>query len=100
MSDVVVCSTGAPQGMVLFHFLFTLYTLYTHQTSDNSCHLQKFCDDTALISCVSQGDNLEYMEVIANFVDWCGRNHLDISASKTKEMVVDFHERLRLQQSY
>ena len=31
-SDVVVCSTGAPQGTVLSPFLFTLYTSDTFRT--------------------------------------------------------------------
>ncbi|XP_070710531.1 piggyBac transposable element-derived protein 4-like [Pempheris klunzingeri] len=31
--------------------------------------------------------------VITDFVDWCGRNNLLVNASKTKEMVVDFHKK-------
>ncbi|KAI3363481.1 hypothetical protein L3Q82_012090 [Scortum barcoo] len=54
VSDVVVCSTGPPQG--------------------------------------TRGTNCEYRKVIMDmdFVDWCELNHLQINASKTKEMVVDF----------
>lgn len=34
-----------------------------------------------------------YSGVIADFVDWCGMNHLHINASKTKELVIDFHRK-------
>ncbi|KAI3352135.1 hypothetical protein L3Q82_020942, partial [Scortum barcoo] len=67
VSDVVVCSTGAPQGTVLSPFLFTLYT-----------------------SDFTQGNDCEYRKVIMDFVNWCELNHLQVNASKTKEMVIDF----------
>ncbi|TWW55772.1 hypothetical protein D4764_09G0008220 [Takifugu flavidus] len=60
-SDVVVCSTGAPQGTVLSPFLFTLYTSDFSHNSD-SCHLQKFSNDTAIVGRVSEGNDLEYRE--------------------------------------
>ncbi|TWW61172.1 putative RNA-directed DNA polymerase from transposon BS [Takifugu flavidus] len=88
-SDVVVCSTGAPQGTVLSPFLFTLYTSDFSHNSD-SCHLQKFSDHTAIIGRVSEGNELEYREVITNVVAWCELNHLRINTSKTKEVVIDF----------
>ncbi|TWW77998.1 putative RNA-directed DNA polymerase from transposon BS [Takifugu flavidus] len=88
-SEVVVCSTGAPQGTVLSPFLFTLYTSDFSHNSD-SCHLQKFSDDTAIVGRVSEGNELEYREVITNFVAWCELNHLRINTSKTKEVVIDF----------
>ncbi|TWW58076.1 hypothetical protein D4764_07G0007950 [Takifugu flavidus] len=60
-SDVVVCSTGAPQGTVLSPFLLTLYTSDFSHNSD-SCHLQKFSDDTAIAGRVSEGNELEDRE--------------------------------------
>ncbi|KAI3364700.1 hypothetical protein L3Q82_011486, partial [Scortum barcoo] len=48
--------------------------------------------DTAIVGCVSEGNDCEYRKVIMDFimVDWCELNHLQVNASKTKEMVIDF----------
>ena len=40
------------------------------------------------------GNDCEYRKVIMDFVDWCEKNHLQMNASKTKEMMVDFHRKL------
>ena len=59
VSDTVVSNTGAPQGTVLSSFLFTLYTTdFSYQTK--SCHLQKFSDDSAVVGCISKGEQAEY----------------------------------------
>ncbi|KAI3363852.1 hypothetical protein L3Q82_001458 [Scortum barcoo] len=71
--------------------LFTLYTSdFTYST--DSCHLQKFSDDTAIVGCVSEGNDCEYRKVIVDFVDWCELNHLQVNASKTKEMVIELQQ--------
>ncbi|KAI4897971.1 hypothetical protein NFI96_009241, partial [Prochilodus magdalenae] len=88
-SDRVVCSTGAPQGIVLAPFLFTLYTV-DFKYSSASCHLQKFSDDSAIVGLISNGNDREYRELTKDFVKWCQRNCLQINAGKTKELVVDF----------
>ncbi|KAI4896520.1 hypothetical protein NFI96_029536, partial [Prochilodus magdalenae] len=48
VSDVAMCSTGAPQGTVLAPFLFNIYTSDFRYNS-GTCHLQKFSDDTAIV---------------------------------------------------
>ncbi|TWW56010.1 hypothetical protein D4764_09G0010600 [Takifugu flavidus] len=50
-----------------------LFSHHVTSTSDfsynsDSCHLQKFSDDTAIVGHVSEGNELEYREVITNFV--------------------------------
>ena len=95
VSDVVVCSTGAPQGRVLSPFLFTRYTSdFTYNT--DSCHLQKFSDNTAIIAHMPEVNDLEYRRFITNFVAWWELNHLCITASKTKKVVIDFRRKAPL----
>ncbi|KAI3356779.1 hypothetical protein L3Q82_003318 [Scortum barcoo] len=77
------------QGTVLSPFLFTLYTSdFTYST--DSFHQQNFSDYIAIVGCVSEGNDCEYRKLIMDFVDWCELNHLQVNASKTKEMVIDF----------
>ena len=89
VSETVLCSTGAPQETVLSPVLFTLYTSdFTCNTE--SCHIQKFSDDSAIVGCIRDGQECEYRSLVDNFVQWCRNNHLQLNATKTKEMVVDF----------
>ncbi len=89
VSDHLICNTGAPQGTVLSPFLFTTYTADFKYCS-KSCHLQKYSDDTAIVGCVERGQEEEYRKLVADFVRWCGENHLQLNIDKTKEMVVNF----------
>ena len=42
------------------------------------------------VSCIRDGQEGEYRSLVDNFVQWCRNNHLQLNATKTKEMVVDF----------
>lgn len=57
VSDMMVCSTGAQQGTVFLPCLFTLYMYFSYNSG--SCQLQKLSDDTTIIGCVSEGNDLE-----------------------------------------
>lgn len=92
LSDVVVSDTGAPQGTVLSPFLFTLYTTDFKYNSE-SCHLQKFSDDSAVVGCIREGEEGEYRTLIDNFVEWSEQNHLRLNINKTREMVIDFRRK-------
>lgn len=43
----------------------------------------------AVGGCIKGGQESKYRNLIRNFVEWFGRNHLLLNVSKTKEMVVD-----------
>ena len=88
VSDKVVSNTGAPQGTVLSPFLFTLFTSDFNYCTE-SCHLQKFSDDSAIVGCIEKGDDREYRTVVDNFVTWSELNHLQLNVTKTKELIVD-----------
>ncbi|KAK0144738.1 putative RNA-directed DNA polymerase from transposon BS [Merluccius polli] len=88
-SDTVVSSTGAPQGTVLAPLLFNLYTSDFSYNSE-SCHIQKFADDTAIMGCIREDQEEEYRSLVRDFVVWCHANHLQLNTSKTKELVIDF----------
>ncbi|KAI3355023.1 hypothetical protein L3Q82_017847 [Scortum barcoo] len=92
LSDVVVSDTGAPQGTVLSPFLFTLYTT-DFQYNSESCHLQKFSDDSAVVGCIREGEEGEYRTLVDNFVEWSEQNHLRLNVNKTREMVIDFRRK-------
>ena len=56
---------------------------YTTQTSSITLRLVIFSDDTALVGCISGGDETEYRQLVDNFVAWN-------ECYKDQGMVVDF----------
>ena len=91
-SDTINTFTGAPQGTVLSPFLFTLYTSDCRFSSD-SCYLQKFSDDSAVVGLLLKDNDEEYRERVESFVDWCEGNFLLLNVAKTKELVIDFRKK-------
>ncbi|XP_051788716.1 uncharacterized protein LOC127529381 [Erpetoichthys calabaricus] len=88
-SEIVVSSTEAPQWTVLSPVLFSQHTSDL-QCNSESCHVQKFSDNTAIVGCISSGQEEQYRNLIKDFVKWCDSNHLHLNTSKTKELVVNF----------
>ena len=84
-------NTCAPRGTVLSPFLFTLYTA-DGRSSDESCPLTKFADDTAQVGMIKGSDDSVYKKEVENFVNWCEENYLELNATKTKEIVIDFRK--------
>ena len=59
LSSAIKTNTGAPQGTVLAPFLFALYTAYRRST-DESCPVVKFADDTELVGKISNDEDAVY----------------------------------------
>lgn len=56
--QAVISSAGALQDTILSPVLFTLYTndfIYKSQI----CHMQKFSDDTAVVGCIRNGQEVQ-----------------------------------------
>ena len=92
VSDTIILNTGAPQGCVLSPLLYSLFTndCVSHH---KSVQLIKFADDTTLSGCIHDSDESEYFRGVADLVSWCDDNDLQLNASKTMEMVIDFRRK-------
>ena len=74
--------------------MFALYTADCRST-DESCPVVKFADDTELVGKISNDEGDIYHKQIENFVNWCDKNYLYLNVSKTKEMCLDFRKNQR-----
>ena len=94
LSSVICTNTSASQGIVLAPFLFWFYTADCRST-DESCPLAKFADDTELVSKISNDEDALYHKQTENSVNWCDKNYFYPNVSKTKEMCIDFRKNQR-----
>jgi len=70
-------------------FLFTLYTSDFRHNSE-SCHIQKYSDDIAVVACACSGQERECRDLVESFNGRTKKNCLLLNTTKTKELVVDF----------
>ncbi len=92
-SDTILTKTGAPQGTVLAPFLFSLFTA-DYRCDDDECFLQKYADNSALVSLIINSEEQRYQEEVDKFVKWCEVNHLILNVNKTKELVKTSGEKM------
>ena len=71
-----------------------LYTADCRST-DESCPVVKFADDTELVGKISNDEDAIHHKQIENFVNWCDKNYLYLNVSKTKEMCIVFRKNQR-----
>ena len=92
VSSTIIMNTGTPQGCVLS---LLLYSLFTNDcvSRHSSVPLLKFADDTTLVGLVSDSDESEYRHEVSSLVSWCDTHNLQLNASQTREMIVDFRKR-------
>ena len=88
LSSQLCTSTGAPQGTVLAHVLFTPYTNDCRGTGITP--VIKYSDDSAIEDLPNSDD--VYFSAVRRSYTWCGPNFVDLNASETKEMLMDFRK--------
>ena len=69
-SNTLYSNTGVPQGTVLAPLLFSLYTSDC-RSSNESCSIVKYADDTVLIGLISDDDGSKYVDEIDKFAAYC-----------------------------
>lgn len=68
VSDGKASNTWALRNCPFSLILHSLH--HKSQLSSESCHLQKFSDNSATVGCISRGEETEYRAVFSDFVTW------------------------------
>ena len=91
-SATLILNTGAPQGCVLSHLL---YSLFTHDCTarHNSNTIIQFADYTTVVGLITDNDETAYREEVTDLALWCQDNNLSFNVIKTKEMIVDYRKK-------
>ncbi len=90
-SNALLSYTGTPQGCFLSPLLFSLYTDDCRSVFEGR-HIIKFADDSVIVSLLTGSDG-SHGPVVDHFIQWCDASFLNINASKTKEMFIDFRKK-------
>ncbi|KAG1658007.1 PHD finger protein 20-like protein 1 [Nymphon striatum] len=83
---LVALATGRPS--VLYPVLDSHHCDY--RSSDESCPIIKFADDTTLIGLIKNDYDDIYCTQIQEFIKYAEKNVIEINTSKTKELLIDF----------
>ena len=85
-SNVIITSTGSPQGCVLSPILFSIYVDDMTTNSENTI-MVKYADDTLIMELLNedQPSNLQHEMTLVS--EWCTNNNLILNINKTKEVV-------------
>ncbi|KAK3571612.1 hypothetical protein QTP86_015348, partial [Hemibagrus guttatus] len=91
ISSILILNTGVPQGCVLSPLL---YSMFTHDCvlQHNSNIFINYADDTTVVSRISNSVESANREEIQSLSAWCSINNLNLNATKTKELIVDFQK--------
>ena len=78
--------------------------LFVFYTSDNqsvfdSRFIINLADDSGIISLL-QDQEVDPDPVLGTFIKWCDDSYLQLNVSKTKEMLIDFHQNLPFHINY
>ena len=90
-SATPILNTGAPQGCVLSHFLYSLFTHNCVAKHDSNTIISLLT--TTVVSLITDNDETAYREEVREMAVWCQDNNLSLSVSKTKELIGDYRKR-------